>query len=458
MNAVLATMPRIGPLLNPFRYLDRWLLSHVPMIWAERYHVALALALAIDLAVMLLGFAQASSAGYSLGTRLSVPLENVIPAIPWCIAIAWAWIRARGYGSLPLVKVNYGLHHSVLDLAVLAILLLTPPCYTWAFRTGLQARAPELKAVINDESILKAVWPEWQKLLSADVSRNDVDAEIKKLSPDKQIKGYFDASSERYTRMLSKLPAFDDLLESSGNMDPLQRAGIVASNLKASDTRSRTEPEFLAERAKLENVLAPLALKYMSLDIGPYVKANHDRSLTPKQLAELSMAVDRADTSFTNFHESITRFNGQPEVDSVEDQTWVAFPVLLTLLAIPAVTARVYWMTWALLMTGAAVSIYFMAVFSGIITARVTAIVGYGLLAATAAMVVVALTVGKIGKHTIIKMICVVAPVVILLLFYVVLSKMHREDDWRFSWATLAVTGVISRLMFNRLRALPEPY
>jgi hypothetical protein len=455
MSYFAAVTSSIKGTLNPLRRVEQWLLARAPMLWAERYHLAVVLGLIAGTAALVLGLAHGSAVSYVLDGKFEFPLERGLPAVPWCIAIAWWWSRAKGYDSLPLVKTCYGLHYSVYDMALLVCLLLIPLGYAWAFRSAAQVHGQELAQTVEEDARFRTLWRAWAQLSLDKISTKEVDREVKLLTGGTRDLDQLQQVSPSV--ILSK-----DAMTLLGMKDfdkrdySLKALGIDEA-VRMVDPDTRTAPAFVAQRKKLEDMLAPLVQKYGGLDLAPYFAAEHEGLLNARQAAELKMAEDRIERSFGAFHRFLTRDNVQPGLDSIELQVWILFPLLLTLLAIPATTARVYWMTWALIMTAAVSYVYFTEVFSGLITDRVEKILGYALAAGVSTVLLLTLVVGTIGKHTVVKMLCVVLPILMLVGVFMLLSDF--EALWKQTavhFATLLVIGALSRLIFNRLRALPE--
>ena len=457
MKLLLVSIARLKRLLYPFRQIDRWLLARWPMIWAERYHLALSLAVVMSVAAILLGFAQASAAAFTLTERNTIPLEKALAAVPWCVAAAWWWSRARRYDSMPLVRARHGLHYAVFDLAVLAALLLIPLHYSWAFKMGLRTHLATLERTMEDEFRLRTAWDRWWLIATADIPNEDIYEALRALPSGEQAahQSWFgNADTLARAVIRSDFPQFAPWVTDLSEPDALAKIGINASEVM--NPSSPDDPMVLAERAKLEAVLRPLTQQYMQLDVSSYFASTSMRTPSVQEVLSWMRAVSTTNRAFAEFHTSIVRYREYSDFESVESQLWVLFPVSLTLLAIPATTARIYWMTWAVLMTGSVIVLYFLSIFSELFSDRVMTVVYYAVPTTAAVVLLIALTTRRIGKHAAIKMLSVYVPLVLVALPLILVDSV--ADKWYVGLCLLLLADAVSRLVFNRMRALPDPY
>ncbi len=451
MNLLLTARQIFGRLPDPSRHINRWLLSHWPMIWAERYHVALVAAGIISVAAILLGFTQGATVSYVLPEPLDVPLERGLWAAPWCIAGVWFWIRAKGYDSLPIARIRHGLLYGFFDLLVIFVLVLIPFHYSWSYQLGLQTHLTELENTAEDEFKLAVAWNEWQRLLLLGFPDGAIEDASKRLDPKRHpFRGFNDFSWDK--NLSNRFPGIATW--SVLGTDDLARIGITASNLK--DAISANDPSFVAERAKLEAVLRPLSQKYIAIDLSRYL--NSPPRLTVDDIAKLMIDVnlENAAAAFNSFHTRVSRFIDYGKVGVIQPEMWILFGTLLTMLAIPATTARMYWTAWGVLTTGTVVGIFLTVQLPGVLGARATMVLAFGFPTLLVAALLLALTNRKIGKHNWIKVVSVFVPLGLAALPWLIPDSLSLALPYRLSAALGA--SVISRLMFNRLRSLPDPF
>jgi hypothetical protein len=123
MNLFVGAQRRSEALFRPVHLINRWLLSHWPMVWSERYHVALVAATAAATAAILLGFAQGATVSYALSRLPDIPLQSALWGAPFCIAGFWFSRRAKGYNLLPITKIHNGVFFGLLDIGVTFVLV-----------------------------------------------------------------------------------------------------------------------------------------------------------------------------------------------------------------------------------------------------------------------------------------------------------------------------------------------
>ena len=406
-----------------------------------------------SVAAIVLGFIQGIAVSYSLDEGIRIPLEGGLWAVPWIIAAAWFWRRAKGYEAVPLVTLKQQLHYGVFDLVVLIFLLLIPYHYSWAFKAGVRAHLSDLERIAKDEYTLKAAWTDWHNLAVSGAGYDNILNAIKEQPPRLEFLPTF--SPPHWSDVAKDFPEVGTWSRSTSVDEDRVSLGINAKNLWADNKPRWGEQVFSIELARLENLLAPLCRQYMAVDLTRYSLAQ--RSPDAVEIAQLLLRVWEANRAFNDLHSSLAKYTAYNSLEVVAPQLWILFPILLTFLAIPATTTRAYWMAWAMAMTGAFVVMYVSVVFSEFFAYSVTQALFYSVPTCAAGVLVLALTTRRVGKHTVIKMLSVFAPLSLIMvpLFFT------NEDIWEWTTAKLALVllaSALTRLMFNRMRSLPEPY
>lgn len=479
MKLYLSFRRLLARALHPYRAADRWLLGHRPMIWAERYHLALAAAVVLGIGAALLGASQGSSVAYSLAEGAHfLPIESGLPLVPWAVAAAWVWRRSRAYSLLPIVRVAHGFYYGIMDLAVLLLVMLIPVHYSWAFQAGLHMRLPHLAKVAEDEYKLKAAWNEWGRLLEARVPKDEMEDAMNRRSiylnfrlpaPDwGKLPGTFGELSKWHVpREEYGYTSIEGTSQRYASREAYRVAALSAMGINhtALSTKDATgppdNPEFKQELAKLEKILQPLCRDYMELDITPAFMAG--APLQPRKAEEVMALLGHdhvrwSEKAFDTLHDHVMRYEGFADVGFIKIQTWIAFGCLLSSLAIPAVTVGIYWSAWGFLMAGfILVTSIIEMFFSGWLGESGAAVLYYGVAGGAVVALLLALTNRKIGKHKWIKLLCVFVPIALLTvpLIYFDFSAIEKYSFHGVGF--LLGVNAVSRVVFNRLRSLPDP-